>query len=87
MRSTRYDLVEHRNPWSLTKVSTLAEGLVRPPAGNPARVVIEHPTGCIEVIVDYSIEADNFVLKSAGLVRTARKLAAGEVYIPAHIWK
>lgn len=66
---------------------TVAEGLVSPPAGSPARITIEHPMGRIEVMVSYSTRGDQFVLESAGLIRTARKLAAGEVFIPASVWK
>ena len=66
---------------------TIADGLAHPPAKSPARILIEHPAGCLEVIINYSIQAGTVVLQSAGLIRTARKLAAGELYIPAHIWK
>ena len=66
---------------------TVAEGLVQAPAQCPARIVIEHPMGSIEVIVDYSSDGDRVVVRSAGLIRTARKLAAGEVFVPARIWK
>ena len=35
---------------------------------------------------DYSLIDDTFVHKSAGVIRTARKLAEGHVFIPAGIW-
>ena len=42
--------------------------------------------GLIEVTVDYDAAGpDGFALKSAGLVRTARLLARGEVMVPAHV--
>ncbi|MCL4164326.1 UNVERIFIED_CONTAM: hypothetical protein GTU68_062243 [Idotea baltica] len=63
---------------------TVAGDLVRRPNGNPAQVVIEHPSGQIDVLVDYT--AEPFAIHSAGLVRTARKLAAGEVFIPSSVW-
>lgn len=63
---------------------TIAEGLVRKPNDNPARMVIEHPSGTIEVLVDYA--AAPFAIHSAGLVRTCRKLAAGEVFVPTSVW-
>ena len=66
---------------------TIADGLAHPPVKSPACILIEHPAGCLEVIINYSIQAGTFVLQSAGLIRTARKLAAGELYIPARIWK
>jgi 2-methylaconitate cis-trans-isomerase PrpF len=65
---------------------TVAEGLALLPEGSPAQVVIEHASGQLAVIVDYSIVARHFELRSAGLIRTARKLASGDVFIPAHIW-
>ncbi len=64
---------------------TVAEDLVRKPNENPARVVVEHPSGCIEVLVDY--DAEPFAINSAGLVRTCRKLAAGEVFVPKLVWE
>lgn len=65
---------------------TVAEGMGRIPDENPAHIVLEHPSGKIDVLVDYTIDADGIALRSAGLVRTARKLAAGEVFISARIW-
>ncbi|WP_299730454.1 4-oxalomesaconate tautomerase [uncultured Tateyamaria sp.] len=52
----------------------------------PARIVLEHASGQIEVLVDYAASATGFVINSAGLVRTARKLAAGEVFVPQSVW-
>ena len=64
---------------------TVGEGMVQPLPQSPAQIVIEHPMGSIEVIVDYGADGDRVVIHSAGLIRTARKLAAGEVYIPSQI--
>jgi len=36
--------------------------------------------------VDYGQTEAGFQVKSAGLVRTARKIAAGEVFIPTSVW-
>ena len=65
---------------------TVAEGMVTLPDEHPARVVIEHATGRIEVTVDYEHGPDGFALRSAGLLRTARLLARGEVLVPRHVW-
>lgn len=65
---------------------TVADGLLNRPNECPANVVLEHPSGTIEVLVDYD-NHDGFELKSAGLLRTARKLAEGRVFIPSRIWK
>ncbi len=66
---------------------TVAEGLFVPPSGIPALVVIEHPSGGIDVTVDYENGADGFALRSAGLLRTARLLARGEVFVPQTVWQ
>jgi 2-methylaconitate cis-trans-isomerase PrpF len=49
-------------------------------------VILEHASGKIEVAVDYADTESGFEMKSAGLVRTARKIAVGEVFIPGSIW-
>ncbi len=65
---------------------TVAEGLFTAPEGRPALVRIEHPGGVIDVTVDYETGPEGFILKSAGLLRTARLLARGEVMVPKSIW-
>lgn len=65
---------------------TVAEGMCPPPAGTPALVLIEHPGGLIDVTVDYGQGPDGFVLRSAGLLRTARLLARGELMVPRSVW-
>lgn len=65
---------------------TVAEGLFTPPQGQPALVLIEHPSGVIDVTVDYENGPAGFTLKSAGLLRTARLLARGEVMVPGSVW-
>ena len=52
----------------------------------PAHLVLHHPMGTMDVITDYSLKDDTFVHKSAGIIRTARKLAEGKVFIPTSIW-
>lgn len=65
---------------------TVAEGLFAPPTGVPALVELEHPSGMIDVTVDYENGSEGFKLRSAGLLRTARLLARGEVYVPGTTW-
>lgn len=64
---------------------TVADGLLERPAASPAEVVLEHASGTIEVLVEYHT-GDGFTLEAAGLLRTARKLAEGRVFVPARIW-
>ena len=61
---------------------TVADGLGVIPNEVPALMKIEHPMGIIEVTVDYDQTDAGFVMKSAGLVRTARMIARGEVMVP-----
>ena len=65
---------------------TVAEGMLERPTQSPANVVLEHASGTIEVLVDFNTD-DGFALNSAGLLRTARKLADGHIYVPSRIWK
>lgn len=61
---------------------TVADGMAALPNESPATITLEHASGTIDVLVDYENSADGFKLNSAGLVRTARKLAAGDVFVP-----
>ena len=67
--------------------NTIAMGLGEIPHGNPAVMDIEHPSGKIAVTVDYQNDSKGFSLNSAGLLRTARMLARGELMIPGSVWK
>ncbi|MEO1492309.1 MAG: 4-oxalomesaconate tautomerase [Pseudomonadota bacterium] len=62
---------------------SVADGLWPGTNQSPADLVIEHPSGGLDVIVDFENGTDGFAVNSAGLTRTARKLAAGEVFVPA----
>lgn len=64
---------------------TVAEGLGVIPNETPAIMKIEHPMGIIEVTVDYENGPGGFTLRAAGLVRTARLIARGEVMVPARL--
>lgn len=64
---------------------TVAEGIAKPPTTNNSvnRYSIEHPTGKFEV----DLELDGKTVKRSALIRTARKLMSGDVYIPSSVWK
>ncbi|WP_170787700.1 4-oxalomesaconate tautomerase [Ruegeria lacuscaerulensis] len=64
---------------------TVADGLLDRLDSSPADVVLEHASGKIDVLVDFSNDGE-FKVISAGLVRTARKLADGHVYVPESAW-
>ena len=65
---------------------TVAEGMAARSNDRPATVTLEHANGQIDVLVDYDLTAEGIDLRSAGLVRTARLLAKGDVMIPASVW-
>lgn len=64
---------------------SVADGLARAIAPSPAAVTIEHPMGEMEVTVTYERGDDGLHFQSAGVVRTARLIARGEVMVPAEI--
>ena len=66
---------------------TITDGMMQAPIEVPARIFLHHPMGEMEVVIDYSLEEGTFTHHSAGLIRTARKLAQGSVFIPAKIWQ
>lgn len=47
---------------------------------------IEHPSGHFSVTLDISIDGDTFDVHHAALVRTARLLMRGDVFIPSSGW-
>lgn len=53
------------------------------PAGPTASIVIEHPSGAIEIVADFAIAAGGLDLRRIGTLRTARKLASGHVFVPS----
>lgn len=65
---------------------TVADAMADRSNARPAKVTLEHASGQIDVLVDYDLTQDGIDLRSAGLVRTARLLARGEVMIPAAVW-
>ena len=65
---------------------TVGEGLIAEAPGTPATLSLEHPMGALEVTLDVRRDGEAFEVVSAGLVRTARLLARGEVMVPAAAW-
>lgn len=71
---------------ALLAPGTVAEGLVTIPDEQPTPITIEHPSGSIDVLVSYRTEDGRFDVESAGVLRTARKLLSGAVFVPAEVW-
>ena len=66
---------------------SVADGMLKKSHDNsPITITLEHASGTMDVIMDYSTNDGVFTLNSAGLLRTCRKLADGHVYVPSEIW-
>jgi len=65
---------------------TIADGMVAKPNASPSTLTLEHAAGQIDVLVDFEISGDGIQLHSAGLVRTARLLARGDLMVPRSVW-
>jgi len=46
---------------------------------------IEHPTGFFSVEIDLTVSAEHVTVHRSALLRTARKLMAGTVFVPGHV--
>ena len=67
-------------------IGSVADGLVDQLNGNSSDVLFEHPLGFMNVRLDYQNNGVHSVVRSAQIVRTARKLSSGLIYIPSSIW-
>jgi 4-oxalomesaconate tautomerase len=66
---------------------TVAQRIVRPSAvAGPRGLEIEHPTGFFTVEMDVQGSGSDLRVKRSALLRTARKLMRGEVYVPTAVW-
>lgn len=66
---------------------SVAEGVAKVKGGGgEQRLDIEHPTGFFTVDMDVEISNGTVAVKRSALLRTARKLMRGEVYIPSKVW-
>lgn len=63
--------------------SHLASGRVD---SSPQILDVEHPTGSFAVSMDVTIEAGEVTVRHAALLRTARLLMRGEVFVPRSVW-
>jgi 4-oxalomesaconate tautomerase len=58
-----------------------------PRTGGSTALEIEHPTGFFTVEMDVEGEGASLVVKRSALIRTARKLMRGEVFVPGRVWR
>ena len=57
------------------------------PEGLDKQMRIEHPSGHFDVQLELNPERPGIDVLRAGLVRTARLISRGEVYVPRSVWK
>jgi 4-oxalomesaconate tautomerase len=66
---------------------SVADGIARiSDSGATCELEIEHPTGFFTVVMDVVVAGGSVEVRRAALVRTARKLMSGEVFVPARAW-
>jgi 4-oxalomesaconate tautomerase len=51
------------------------------------RLDIEHPTGFFTVDLDVVRNGNTFEVRRSALVRTARKLMSGQLFVPSRAWR
>jgi len=56
-------------------------------AARAQSIEVEHPTGSFRVDVDVDLASATPVVRRAALLRTARKLMTGEVFVPNRLWE
>jgi 4-oxalomesaconate tautomerase len=59
---------------------------VADPKDSSRRVEVEHPSGFFTVEVEVE-RGESFVVRGAALLRTARKILRGDVFVPGKIWR
>lgn len=70
----------------MTPGSVAAEVATLPDKASAQRIEVEHPTGFFTVDIEVALEAGKVNVRRSALLRTARKLMRGEVFVPARVW-
>jgi 4-oxalomesaconate tautomerase len=66
---------------------SVAAGIAALPAvGGAVELDVEHPTGFFTVSMDVDVADGKVVVHRAALLRTARLLMRGDVFVPASVW-
>jgi 4-oxalomesaconate tautomerase len=65
---------------------SVTRGIARVPPGSTKRMSVEHPTGEFSVTLEVGGTPEQPAVVKAGLLRTARLILRGEVYVPASVW-
>jgi 4-oxalomesaconate tautomerase len=70
----------------VTSGSVAAQVAGLTPHSGSQRLEIEHPTGFFTVEMDVTVDGTDVTVNRSALLRTARKLMQGEVFVPASVW-
>lgn len=65
---------------------SIAAAIAKVGVGERHRLDIEHPTGFFTVDMEVEVKDNRVEVKRSALLRTARKLMRGEVFVPSHVW-
>ena len=65
---------------------TVTDDFASSQENSPLEMVIEHPSGEIKIMVTFDYEDDKLNFHSAGVVRTARMIAEGKVFVPRSLY-
>lgn len=65
---------------------TVAEGIARVPEGPRKQMSVEHPAGEFSVTLDVGGSPEQPEVLKAGLLRTARLIMRGEVFVPGEVF-
>jgi len=64
----------------------VTDGIAQVSAAQAQSVVIEHPVGKLETMIEFEGTRDAPEITRVGFVRTARRLMEGTLYVPASVW-
>ncbi len=65
--------------------NAITKNIAKIPDSQPSILSIEHPTGEFTVNLETSIKGGKMVIETSGVMRTARLLSCGVVYIPTNL--
>ncbi|KEQ08295.1 4-oxalomesaconate tautomerase [Pseudorhizobium pelagicum] len=66
---------------------SVCEGVADRPPGEDCTVWIEHPTGQLDVALTTRVNGNSVDILSGGVLRTARKLMEGQVFVPSSLFE
>lgn len=65
---------------------SVSDGLIDRENADKTTIQIEHPSGVIDLVLELEGTGAQMLVPKAGLVRTARKIFRGELYVSDSIW-